>query len=141
MNHLGQFILNHLGLWLTLISILILIFINESVMNRKRGKEISTAAAVNLMNHDNAVIVDLRDVETFRSGHIINAIQATENDFEKPKLQKYKDTPLILVCPKGLQSAQLATKLRTQGFNQPMVLSGGMAAWLDAGLPLVKGKG
>jgi rhodanese-related sulfurtransferase len=140
MEHLGQFILNHWGLWLTFISLLIMVFINETLMQKKRGKSLTPAMAVDLINNENAVVVDLRDIDTFRSGHIINAIQASDNDFGKQRLQKYKESPVILVCARGLQSAQLATKLREQGFTKPMFLSGGMAAWIDTGLPTVKGK-
>jgi rhodanese-related sulfurtransferase len=140
MEHIAQFIINHWGLWLTLISVLVLIYINEVVTRKNRAKELSPAAAVNLINHENAVVVDIRDVEAYRAGHIIDAIHATEADFSKQRLEKHKASAIILVCPRGLQSPALATKLREQGYTQPMVLSGGMAAWTNAGLPTVKGK-
>lgn len=140
MGQLGQFILNHWGLWLALILILLLIFINESLEQKKRAKEVSPQAAVNLINHDNATVIDLRDADSFRSGHIIDAIRATADDFTQQRMDKYKNKPLLLVCARGLQSAQLAAKLREQGFSQPIVLAGGISAWQTAELPLVKGK-
>jgi rhodanese-related sulfurtransferase len=141
MEHIGQFIINHWTLWSALLVILLLIFINEFITQKNRAKELSTASAVELINHEDAVVVDLRDQETYRSGRIINAIHAAPEDFGKPKLEKYKSKPIILVCARGLQSPALAIKLRQQGYGQVMVLSGGMAAWQSAGLPLVKGKG
>lgn len=140
MDQLGQFIINHWQLWLALLVVLILVFINELQDQKKRAKELSPQAAVNLINHENAQIIDLRDTESYRKGHIIDAIQATADDFEQEKMSKYKTKPFILVCAKGLQSAELATKLRTQGFSQPMALAGGIAAWQGAELPLIKGK-
>ncbi|WP_028388145.1 rhodanese-like domain-containing protein [Legionella fairfieldensis] len=140
MGQLGQFIINHWALWLALVGILVFIFINESLAQRKRAKELSPQAAVNLINHDNAVVVDLRETEAFRKGHIIDAILATPDDFSAQRMDKYKAKPLILVCARGLQSASLAAKLKEQGFLQLFVLAGGIAAWQAAELPLVKGK-
>jgi rhodanese-related sulfurtransferase len=140
MDQIGQFILNHWELWLALIVILLFIFINELLSQKKRAKELSPAAVVELINHSDAVVIDLRDQETFRGGHIIDAICASADDFHQNKMDKYKTKPLVLVCARGLQSSALATKLRTQGFTQPMVLSGGLTAWQTASLPLIKGK-
>ncbi len=140
MEQLGQFIVNHWGLWLALVIVLLIIFINELQTQKKRAKELSPQAAVNLINHENAVVIDLREAEVFRNGHILDAIRATADDFNEQRMDKYKTKPLIIVCARGLQSSQLATKLREKGFTQPMALAGGMAAWQTAELPVVKGK-
>ncbi|ASQ46786.1 rhodanese-like domain-containing protein [Legionella clemsonensis] len=140
MGQLGQFIINHWVLWLALIIILLLIFINEAQAQKKRAKELSPQAAVDYINHKEAVVIDLRDVETFRKGHIVDAIRASHKDFDEQRMDKYKERPIILVCARGLQSAQLATKLREKGFSEPLVLAGGIAAWQAADLPMVKGK-
>lgn len=140
MGQLEQFILNHWTLCLALVVILIFIFINELLMQKNRAKSVSPAAAIELINHENAVVMDMRDPETFRAGHIIDAICSPADDFNEKRMEKYKTKPVILVCARGIQAAALATKLRTQGFTQPMVLAGGIAAWQAAGLPLVKGK-
>ena len=140
MEQLIQFVTNHWQLWLALLVVLTIIFINELISQKKRGKELSTTAAVEMMNHEHAVVIDLRDADAFRAGHIIDAVHASADDFSQQRMDKYKTKPLILVCAKGLQSAALAAKLRTQGFTQPMVLTGGIAAWQMDNLPLLKGK-
>lgn len=140
MEQLTQFATNHWQLWLALIVMLVIIFINELVSQKKRGKELSPAGVVEMINNENAVVFDLRDAEAFRTGHIIDAILASADDFNQKRMDKYKTRPVILVCAKGLQSATLAAKLRTQGFAQPMVLAGGIAAWHTDNLPLIKGK-
>ncbi|MDP1601952.1 MAG: rhodanese-like domain-containing protein [Legionella sp.] len=140
MGQIGQFIINHWELWAILILVLFFIFINELLGQKKRAKELSPHAVVALLNEDNAVIIDLRDKDSYRNGHIINAINATPEDFEKQKMDKYKSKPLVLVCTKGLQSGALATKLRHAGYSHPVVLAGGISAWQNADLPLVKGK-
>lgn len=140
MEHLGQFITNHWELWLALIAILVLIFINEWITQKKKAKELNPQAAVDLINNENAVVFDLRDKETFKNGHIIGAINCTAEDFEQAKMNKYKNKKIILVCARGLQSPAVAAKITAQGY-QPMVLGGGIASWQNADLPLVKSKG
>lgn len=140
MEQISQFITNHWQLWLALVVVLIAIFANELISQKNRGKELSPAATVDLINHENAIVIDLRDADAFRAGHIIDAIHASADDFTGTRMDKYKTKPVILVCARGLQSATLAAKLRTQGFTQPTVLAGGITAWQTAGLPLVKGK-
>lgn len=131
-----QFLINHWGLIASFIAILILIYFNELYTQKKRGKELSTAAAIQMINHEQAIVIDLRPPETFREGHIINAVRASKDEFNEAKMNKYRTKPLILVCARGLQAASLAVTLRSQGFQQPMVLAGGMAAWLADGLPI-----
>lgn len=140
MQQLTQFTTNHWQLVLALIVILIIIFINELISLKKRDKELSPSAAVEMINHENAVVFDLRDAEAFRAGHIIDAIHVSADELSEKRMEKYKTKPVILACARGLQSAALATKLRTRGFTQPMVLAGGITAWQTAGLPLIKGK-
>jgi len=140
MSQLSQFIINHWELWLALIIVLLLIFINELYAQKKQAKSLSTAEAIDMINHDDAVIIDLREPDAFRAGHVVNAMRVAADDFNQKRMDKYKTKPLILVCAKGVQSANLATQLRTQGFMQTMFLSGGITAWQEANLPLVKGK-
>lgn len=139
MEQLGQFITNHWTLWIALIAVLFFILINESMMLKKKAKELSPQLAVDKINNEDAVVIDLRDAESFKKGHIIDAILAKTEDFALPKMNKYKNKPLILVCARGLQSQTTAAKLREQGF-QPFVLAGGIAAWQSSDYPLVKGK-
>lgn len=139
MEHLGQFISNHWQLWLAFIVILLLVFINELITQKKKAKELSPQTAVDMINNGNAVVIDLRDKEAFKNGHIIDSVNCNASDFEQQKMDKYKNKSIILVCARGLQSPAVAAKIRTQGF-QPLVLSGGIAAWQNADLPLIKGK-
>jgi rhodanese-related sulfurtransferase len=141
MQQLAQFISNHWELWLALLGILVLIFINEIMAQKKRGKTLSPAAAIDMINRENAVVIDLREQDAFRAAHIIDSVRASADDFSQKRMEKYQQKPFILVCARGLQSAALASKLKAQGFIEPMVLAGGIAAWQEAGLPLVKKKG
>lgn len=140
MGQLQQFIINHWALWLALTSILILILINEISAQKSRATELSPQAAVGLINHEDALVFDFRDAESYQKGHIINALRVNEDEFSNKKMDKYKDKTLILVCAKGLQSTPIAAKLRKEGFTKVNTIAGGIASWQNADLPLVKGK-
>lgn len=140
MEHLSQFVLNHWQLCLVFIVILACALGNEWYGQKKRAKELSPSAIIELINNEQAIVFDIREQPSFRAGHIINAIHATIEDFTQQRMNQYKTQPIILVCAKGLQSAPLAAQLRTQGFTQPLVLAGGMAAWQAAELPIIKSK-
>ena len=138
MEHLGQFLQNHWQLCVAFVVISILILLNESLNQRKQGKSVSPEMAVDLINNKQAVVMDLRDAAAFKAGHIIGAMRVSENDFDTPRISKYKNKDIILVCVRGVQAASLASKLRTKEYTNPMVLSGGIEAWKQANLPLIK---
>ncbi len=139
MDQLGQFIIHHWGQWLTLLTVLILIFITESREQKNKGKSLSPQQAVIHLNEEKTKLIDLRDQLNFRKGHIINAVNMSADD-AVVKMEKFKNKDIIFVCDKGLISQNLANKLRKNGFANPMVLQGGMNAWQNADLPLIKGK-
>lgn len=137
-QQLIQFATNHWPLCGAFVGILILIAINELFTLKRSPKMLSTAAVVEHINQGKTVIVDLRPDEAFNAGHIIGAIRISADDMKR--FEQYKTKSLILVCARGLQSNTQALKLRKLGFDNPMVLSGGMTAWQTASLPVVKGK-
>jgi len=137
-TYLSQFINNHWQLVLAFGVILLIIFVYESLALKKQAKSLDPSQAIEQINHHNAVVVDIRAADLYKKGHIIGAIRATEADFKLPKMNKYKEKPVILVCARGLETQGLAPKIRALGFNQVMLLSGGISAWQAANLPLVK---
>jgi rhodanese-related sulfurtransferase len=139
MEQIYQFIINHWALCLAFVGIILLIYINEWFTKSNGPKTLTPQFAVEKINHEDAVVIDLRDQEAFAAGHIINALRAGADDFDLPRMDKYKLKPVILVCSRGIQAQTLASKLKSKGFMNAMVLAGGLSAWQSAGLPLVKG--
>ncbi|MCX7118619.1 MAG: rhodanese-like domain-containing protein [Legionellales bacterium] len=138
MDNVSQFVSRHWQLAVAFAVILLVLMIYEYFSLKKAGKAISTAQAIEQINHFSAVVIDLRPAEIYKKGHIIGAIRGTETDFRLPKMHQHKDKPVILVCSRGLEAQKLAPKLSAQGFSQLMTLEGGIAAWQAANLPLVK---
>jgi rhodanese-related sulfurtransferase len=104
------------------------------------GSSISTLQATLLINQQNALVLDVRDAAEYENGHVLNArhVAAGELPERSAEIEKYKTKPVIVVCESGNRSEKAAAALRKQGFGQVYSLSGGMAAWKQAGLPLEK---
>jgi len=94
--------------------------------------------ATELINHREAVVVDVRPAADFRQGHIINALNIPMSDLsgQIARLEKYKSRPLIVSCRSGAQSGVAVKQLRKLGFEQVYNLRGGILAWQSANLPV-----
>jgi rhodanese-related sulfurtransferase len=139
MEQFSQFIINHWYLCLAFLVVLTLVLINEALTQKKKTAELSPQAAVDMINNQETIIIDLRDKDSFNKGHIIDSVSLGESELTEPKLTKFKNKSLILVCARGLQSQTCAAKLRAEGYST-FVLSGGISAWVNAELPLLKAK-
>lgn len=141
MQQIIEFMVNHWPLWVAFIVLLALIIRQEIVDQVGGVKRLSPADTTLRMNHDNAVIVDLRDQSIYAKGHIIGAenLPYLELKNDPQRLAKYKQRPVILACQTGQQSLQASNLLRKEGFERVDVLKGGVNAWREANMPLVKG--
>lgn len=104
---------------------------------------LSAAEAVTLINRNNAVVLDVRDDAEFATGHIADAIHIPVSALESriSELKKYKSKPVLVNCQRGARSAKACEILRKAEFSQVHNLQGGLDAWQQAKLPLVKTSG
>ncbi len=96
--------------------------------------------AVQLINREKAVIVDVCEPNEFAGGHVIGAKNIPLGQLEQ-KLAgavKNKALPLILVCYSGARSSRALGIAKKLGFEQAQSLAGGMNAWRAANLPVEK---
>jgi rhodanese-related sulfurtransferase len=107
---------------------------------RKGVGGVSTLQATQLMNRDDALVVDLRLAAEFAKGHILGARGIPLADLERRagELDKHKTRPVILYCGDGNRAGSGAALLRKSGFANVVNLTGGYAAWQQAGLPVEK---
>lgn len=111
--------------------------------NRILGiKEVDTAQAMNLINREDAFLLDVREQTEYDGGHIINSrlIPAGKLKERVGELEKYRDKPIIVVCRSGNRATPIASWLGKQGFAKTYLLTGGVLAWQKAKLPLQKKK-
>jgi rhodanese-related sulfurtransferase len=124
--------------------VLTVVIIGYEVSRLLRGyKALRPAELTLLINQDNALVVDLRPYADFQKGHIAGSknVLMSQFDPESKLLAPARTLPIVLVCQTGMTVAAAAKRLKKAGFERVHVLEGGIAAWQQADLPLVKGKG
>lgn len=104
------------------------------------GKRLNTAAATQMINRRNAVVVDIRDAAEFAKGHMPQAKSAPLADLPSRAsgLARDKSVPIIVICQTGQRSGKAQAALKEAGYSEVYALEGGMTAWQQAGLPVVK---
>lgn len=98
------------------------------------------SAAVQLINRQKAVVVDVCEATEFAAGHIVGAknIPLGELEGRLAGVVKNKTLPLILVCQSGARSGRAVAVAKKLGYEQAQSLGGGLAAWKAANLPIEK---
>lgn len=108
----------------------------------RRGSQagaISTAQAVQLINRERAVLIDVSEPAEFAAGHAVGAKSVPFGSLESSTaLPKNKSLPLVVICPTGSRASRAVGLLRKLGFENARMLAGGFAAWREANLPVEK---
>ena len=104
------------------------------------GGGVSTHEAVQLINRQRAVVVDICEPEEFAQGHIGGARNVPLAQLEQrlPEVVKNKSLPVILVCATGARAQRALTTAKKLGYDKAQALAGGLKAWKDANLPVEK---
>jgi rhodanese-related sulfurtransferase len=140
MPQILEFVTNHWDLFLALAIILFMLF-SGGLGGRLRGfKQLSAQEAVLLLNHNDAVMLDVREDSEFKDGHIIDALHIPLGKLPERmnELEKYREKSIIVSCRSGHRSSSACARLRKNGFATVYNLKGGVMAWQSAGLPLQK---
>lgn len=104
------------------------------------GGSLSSAGAVQLINRDKAVVIDVCEPEEFAKEHLKGAKNIPLNQLadKLPALVKNKELPLILVCASGARSNRAVALAKKLGYVNAQAMAGGHKAWKEANLPLEK---
>jgi rhodanese-related sulfurtransferase len=104
------------------------------------GPWLNTTQATHLINREDALVVDVREPNEFAAGHVLGAknLPLARLDASGADLAKKKERPVIVYCDGGDRSAKALATLKKHGFTRVANLSGGLAAWQQAGLPVEK---
>jgi rhodanese-related sulfurtransferase len=141
MQDFFQFVANHFVLWGAWLILLGLFFWTEFRTEVGGVRKLSPQETVQMMNHQHALLLDLRDKEIFNQSHILNSkwaslqeLSAKTTHYKRLKTHKI----LILVHSNDQQSLKAAEQLKQQGFENVNILKNGLSAWTEAGMPVVK---
>ena len=109
------------------------------IIQKNTGGGVGTTEAVRLINREKGLHIDVSEPAEFAAGHPSGARNVPLGNLEGSKdLPGNKTLPLILVCPTGARAGRAAGLLRKAGYAQVVALSGGVAAWREASLPIEK---
>ena len=128
---------------LALAGLTVAIVANEVATLLRGYKALKPAELTALMNTiEDAVVVDISPSADFEKGHIAGSrnVQASQFGPEHKLVAGARQKPVIVVCRSGMTAQGAAKNLKKAGFEQVYVLDGGIAAWRQAELPLVKGR-
>jgi rhodanese-related sulfurtransferase len=103
-------------------------------------RQAGTLEATQLINHEDALVLDVREDSELSAGRIPNAkhIPLGQLGNRVKELEKFKARPIVVGCRSGHRSVTACRTLLKQGFDKVYNLKGGIIAWEQAGLPLEK---
>ncbi|OOF53227.1 rhodanese-like domain-containing protein [Rodentibacter trehalosifermentans] len=124
--------------WFAIFAAVIYTFFKSAT---EKFKVIAHPEVIRLMNNEDAVVIDLRTLDEYQRGHIINSINLLPSDIKNAnlgKIEQHKEKPLVLVDINGISAPTSAALLVKQGFTKVYILKEGISAWMGANLPIVK---
>ncbi len=93
-------------------------------------KEISVAQAKALLSErDKLLVLDNRDIESYKNGHIDGAMMAHEGLIESVINKGDKHVPVLVYCYQGASSMDVAKLFANCGFHEVYSMIGGYAEW------------
>lgn len=141
MEQLIEFAGNH-ALLVALFAAVLLALAWHIITDTGGRDAVDPSGATELINHEDAVVVDVRSIAEYNGGHILNALNIPLNGFKDQigQLEKHKKRPIIACCRSGSRSGTVVKLLRKSGFERVHNLRGGMLAWENANLPVKRRK-
>jgi rhodanese-related sulfurtransferase len=103
-------------------------------------KEVGVLEATQMINHRDAVVVDVREDKEWATGRIPHArhIPLGQLTSRLKELEKFKKKPIVVGCRSGHRSASACATLKKSGFEEVYNLKGGIIAWEQANMPVEK---
>ena len=140
LTQISEFAVNHPYLVMAFAVLLALVFFNEMKIATQRFASLTPAAAVQLMNKEDVVVLDVREPSETVGGKIAKAIQIPVGAVAKrvDELEKFKDKTLLVYCKSGARAGIACKELSKNGFDKVYSLNGGLLAWQDAHLQVSK---
>ncbi len=126
--------------WVILVVVIVMNFIKAKMA---KYKAVTPLEVTHLINKEDGVVVDIRSGDEFKQGHITGSINVLESEIKSgsvPNLEKYKNSPIIVVCKSGMTAQGSSSELVKAGFEKVYLLKGGILSWTEAKMPLVRGK-
>jgi rhodanese-related sulfurtransferase len=109
------------------------------------ARSINTLGATQLLNSQDALLIDLRETKDLAKGtppqalHVpLSSLESQVDDIKKRASKGKSQAPVILMCQSGWRGAKAGRLLKKAGIEAVFNLEGGFDAWQQAGLPVTK---
>lgn len=104
------------------------------------GGSLTAQGAVQLINRERAVMIDVRDATEYAAGHATGARNVPLDQLEQklPGTVKNKSVPVLLMCATGARAQRALATAKKLGYEQAQVVGGGLKSWKEANLPIEK---
>ncbi len=136
MDRVFDFIGNHPMLFSSFIALLIAFVVTEM---QRGGRRISGNELSRLVNQADARVIDIRNAQEFREGHITGSVNVPYSQIGEKAAELVKaGKPIIVVCALGQVGSAAAKTLKLAGATDISFLGDGVSGWRQQGLPLVR---
>lgn len=88
---------------------------------------IDTNRAIELIENNSAIIIDVREEKEYMDGHIKDAINIPLDIINTISIEKDKN--IIVYCATGIRSNEAAKNLASLGYTNVYDLDGGLINW------------
>ena len=134
-----DFLLSQNNLWILLIALASGAMLMWPGLSKGRSNaRIALTDAIDQINREQGVFVDIRPAEQFKAGHIPQARNITLDTLDAHLGTLSQDKPVVIVDAQGREGARAVAQLRKHGFTRAFCLDGGLNAWTEGGMPLKK---
>jgi len=115
-------------------------FLLLPVVQNASASGISPTEAVQCMNREKGLVIDVSTKEEFSASHIKTSLSVPLEELEArlQSVAKNKSVPLIMVCESGTRSKRAQALAQKLGYEKVHSLQGGLQAWKEANLPVSK---
>ena len=140
MNLESDFFTNNIVLFAAL-GIIIALILRMEIKRALTGTQtVTPAQAVQLINKEDALILDIREDNELAQGSIRGSKHFALSILKQrvDELKQYTDKPVIAYCKMGNRSSEACNILRQNDFTNVLSLKGGLEAWKNENLPVVK---
>jgi rhodanese-related sulfurtransferase len=140
LTQISEFAVNNPFLVIAFVVLLALVVFNELKIATQRFASLTPAGAVQLMNNEDVVVLDVRESSETAAGKISKAVQIPFSALKTriAELDQHKGKPMLVYCKTGARAGSACKELGKAGFDKVYSLNGGVLAWQEAHLPISK---
>ena len=93
---------------------------------------VSIKDAMDLLKKDDLILIDIRDYNSFKNGHIENAIHIEDLNLQNFLNEKDKNNTILIYCYHGNSSLSAANFFSHYGFKNVFSMDEGYEGWVNS---------